>query len=99
MSDELEQLVEKADSAIQSASDLKALDDLRVSFLGKKGEITQRMQTLGKLAPEERKEAGKLINNAKQAVQQAIEARKTALQAEELNARLAEEAIDVTCYA
>ena len=96
MSDELEQIVEKADAAIKSASDLKALDDLRVSYLGKKGEITQRMQTLGKLAPEERKEAGKLINNAKQAVQQAIEARKAALQAEELNAKLAEEAIDVT---
>ena len=96
MSDALEQLVEKADSAIQSASDLKALDDLRVSYLGKKGEITQRMQSLGKLPPEERKEAGKLINNAKQAVQNAIEARKAALQAEELNAKLAQEAIDVT---
>lgn len=96
MSDALEQLVEKADSAIQSASDLKTLDDLRVSYLGKKGEITQRMQSLGKLAPEERKEAGKLINNAKQAVQNAIEARKSALQTEELNAKLAQEAIDVT---
>ncbi len=96
MSDGLEQLVEKAGSAIQGASDLKTLDDLRVSYLGKKGEITQRMQSLGKLAPEERKEAGKLINDAKQAVQQALEARKAALQAEELNAKLAQEAIDVT---
>ena len=96
VSNELEQLVDKANAAIKSASDLKALDDLRVSYLGKKGEITQRMQTLGKLAPEERKEAGKLINIAKQAVQQALEARKAALQAEELNAKLAEEAIDVT---
>ena len=96
MSDGLEQLVEKAGSAIQGASDLKTLDDLRVSYLGKKGEITQRMQSLGKLAPEERKEAGKLINDAKQAVQQALEARKSALQAEVLNAKLAQEAIDVT---
>ncbi|WP_455376495.1 phenylalanine--tRNA ligase subunit alpha [Kaarinaea lacus] len=96
VSDGLEQLVEKAGSAIQGASDLKTLDDLRVSYLGKKGEITQRMQSLGKLAPEERKEAGKLINDAKQAVQQALEARKAALQAEELNAKLAQEAIDVT---
>lgn len=96
MSDELEQLVEKASSAIKSAGDLKSLDDLRVSYLGKKGEITQRMQTLGKLSPDERKEAGKLINDAKQAVQQALEVRKAALQAEELNEKLAKEAIDVT---
>lgn len=96
MSDALEQLVKKADSAIQAASDLKALDDLRVAYLGKKGEITQRMQMLGKLSPEERKEAGKLINDAKQAVQKALEARKTALQAAELDVKLAEEAVDVT---
>jgi len=96
VSDELEQLVEKASSAIKSAGDLKSLDDLRVSYLGKKGEITQRMQTLGKLSPDERKEAGKLINDAKQAVQQALEVRKAALQAEELNEKLAKEAIDVT---
>jgi len=96
VSDELEKLVKKADSAVKSASDLKTLDDLRVFYLGKKGEITQRMQTLGKLSPEERKEAGKLINDAKQAVQKALEARKAALQAEELNERLSKEAVDVT---
>jgi phenylalanyl-tRNA synthetase alpha chain len=96
VSDELEQLVKNADSAIQAASDLKALDDLRVAYLGKKGEITQRMQTLGKLSPEERKEAGKLINDAKQAVQKALESRKTALQSAELDVKLAEEAVDVT---
>ncbi len=96
MADELEQLIKKADVAIQNASDLKALDDLRVAYLGKKGEITQRMQTLGKLSPDERKEAGKLINDAKQVVQKALEARKIALQAAELNEKLSQEAIDVT---
>jgi phenylalanyl-tRNA synthetase alpha chain len=96
VSDALKQLIEKAESTIQDASDLKALDDLRVAYLGKKGEITQRMQTLGKLSPDERKEAGKLINNAKQAVQKAIEVRKVALQTAELDAKLATEAVDVT---
>ena len=96
MSDALEKLVEKAQQAIQGALDLKALDDLRVAYLGKKGEITQRMQTLGKLSPEERKEAGKLINNAKQVVQKAIEARKAALEKAELDAKLIAEAVDVT---
>ncbi len=96
MSDALEQLVSNAERAIAGAQDLKALDDLRVSYLGKKGEITQRMQTLGKLAPEERKEAGKHINIAKQAIQTAIEARKSALESAALDAKLAAEAIDVT---
>jgi len=96
VSDTLEKLVNKADSAISGAADLKALDDLRVMYLGKKGEITQRMQTLGKLSPDERKEAGKLINDAKQAIQQALEARKAELQAAELNEKLASEAVDVT---
>jgi phenylalanyl-tRNA synthetase alpha chain len=96
LSDALEQLVSNAERAIAGAQDLKALDDLRVSYLGKKGEITQRMQTLGKLAPEERKEAGKHINIAKQAIQTAIEARKSALESAALDAKLAAEAIDVT---
>jgi phenylalanyl-tRNA synthetase alpha chain len=96
LSDALEQLVSNAERAIAGAQDLKALDDLRVSYLGKKGEITQRMQTLGKLAPEERKEAGKHINIAKQAIQGAIEARKSALESAALDAKLAAEAIDVT---
>ncbi|MGD8559986.1 MAG: phenylalanine--tRNA ligase subunit alpha [Gammaproteobacteria bacterium] len=96
MADALEQLVKDAEQAINSAPDLKALDELRVAYLGKKGEITQRMQGLGKLAPEQRKEAGKQINTAKQAIQGAIEARKEALEAEALDARLAAEAVDVT---
>ena len=96
MADALEQIVNDAEQAVQSAQDLKALDDLRVAYLGKKGDITQRMQGLGKLPPEQRKEAGQQINTAKQAIQSAIEARKQALQAEELDARLAAEAVDVT---
>jgi phenylalanyl-tRNA synthetase alpha chain len=96
LSDALKELVRNAQLAINGAQDLKALDDLRVAYMGKKGEITQRMQTLGKLAPEERKEAGKHINNAKQAIQAAIEARKSSLELAALNAKLAAEAVDVT---
>jgi phenylalanyl-tRNA synthetase alpha chain len=96
LSDALEQLVSNAERAIQNAQDLKALDDLRVAYLGKKGEITQRMQTLGTLAPEERKEAGKYINLAKQSIQAAIEERKSALELANLDAKLAAEAIDIT---
>jgi phenylalanyl-tRNA synthetase alpha chain len=96
VADALEELVSKANRSIQEAQDLKVLDDLRVAYLGKKGEITQKMQSLGKLAPEERKEAGKHINGAKQAIQSALEAKKTTLQSAELDAKLAAEAVDVT---
>ena len=79
----LRDLVSKAATEIDAASDLAALDAVRVSYLGKKGEITARLKTLGQLAPEERSAAGKEINQAKQAVQQALNERREALEAVE----------------
>jgi len=96
VSKELQQLVSEAEKAITSTADLKELDQHRVHYLGKKGLITAQMQSLGKLPPEERKEAGKVINQAKQAVQVAIETRKQKLQQEDLERKLASEAVDVT---
>lgn len=96
MQQELDKLVNAAQKAVDSAEDLSALDQVRVQYLGKKGEITLQMQTLGKLPHEERRDAGKVINIAKQKVQAAIEQRREVLKAAELNARLEAEAIDVT---
>ena len=96
MSTELEQLTKDAEKAINDAADLKQLDQERVRYLGKKGLITDRMQELGKLPPAERKEAGKQINIAKQAIQNAIQARKEILEHEALNAALERERVDVT---
>ena len=96
MSTELEQLTKDAEKAINDAADLKQLDQERVRYLGKKGLITDRMQELGKLPPAERKEAGKQINIAKQAIQNAIQARKEILEHEALNAVLERERVDVT---
>lgn len=92
----LDTLVQEAQEAITAATDLQRLDDLRVQFLGKKGSITGQMKQLGSLSAEERPKAGQVINQAKQAVQQAIEARKETLQSEVLNARLSSEAVDVS---
>ena len=94
--EELQQQVEQARQAIEQAADLQVLDQVRVQYLGKKGLLTERMKQLGQLAPEDRPKAGALINEAKEAVQQAIEARKETLQSVALNARLAAEAVDVT---
>ena len=96
MQNELNQLVEAAEQAINKAADLKSLDDIRVSYLGKKGSITERMKMLGKLPKEEKPAAGQAINVAKQAVQKSLEARKETLNNAELEAKLASETIDVT---
>ncbi len=92
----LSDLVSKAASEIDAAADLAALDAVRVTYLGKKGEITARLKTLGQLAPEERSAAGQEINQAKQTVLQALNARREALETAAMEARLAADAVDVT---
>ena len=92
----LDALVSQALEAVRQTADVNALEQLRVQYLGKKGELTALMQTLGKLSAEERPKAGALINAAKNSVQDAMNARKTELEAAELEARLAAERIDVT---
>ncbi|MGD8785738.1 MAG: phenylalanine--tRNA ligase subunit alpha, partial [Thioalkalispiraceae bacterium] len=96
MEKELAKLVKEAEDAVKAAADLQALDQVRVNYLGKKGSITAQMKNLGKLSAEERPKAGQVINQAKQAVQASIEAKKTALEDAKLNEQLASETIDVT---
>ena len=83
-------------AAIAGAGALDQLENLRVEALGKKGEVTNLMKTLGSLSPEERKNAGQSLNQLKDALTEAIEARKSALQDEALNQRLKTETLDMT---
>ena len=92
----LAELVASAKAAINEASDVAALDNVRVEYLGKKGLLTLQMTTLRELPAEERPAAGAVINEAKEQVQQALNARKSALESAALNARLASETIDVS---
>lgn len=92
----LQEIIANATAAINAAESLVALDEVRVQYLGKKGELTVQLQSLGKLPPEERRTAGQEINVAKEAVQKALAERKDALQSAELEAKLAAETIDVT---
>ncbi|MGO1119738.1 phenylalanine--tRNA ligase subunit alpha [Rhodovibrionaceae bacterium A322] len=96
MSDQQEALRAEVLEAVAAATTTAALDEVRVTALGKKGSITALMKTLGQLAPEARKEAGKAINEIKQAVAAAIEQRKAELEAAELDAQLLAERIDVS---
>ncbi|MFC4293273.1 phenylalanine--tRNA ligase subunit alpha [Sphingorhabdus arenilitoris] len=81
---------------INSASTLEALEELRVSALGKNGQITALMKSLGGLSQEEKKELGPLYNGYRRDTEQAIAARKDALEAEALNQRLASESLDMS---
>ena len=74
--DALPELVNTAQAAIAGAADLAALDQARVHYLGKKGALTERLKELGRLPPEQRREAGQAINEAKQALETALAARK-----------------------
>jgi len=94
--EEIDRLVAEAEAAIRAATELARLDELRVHYLGKKGVITQRMKTLGDLAPEERRAAGQTINAAKERVQGEVETRRAMLENAALEERLAAEAVDVT---
>jgi phenylalanyl-tRNA synthetase alpha chain len=92
----LESLVEQALADVRASRDLSALEEVRVRLLGKKGLLTEQLKGLGKLPAAERPAAGQKINDAKAAVQSALEVRRAELDIETLNAELARGAIDVT---
>lgn len=96
MQPELQSILEQASQAIAQAKDLQALDQVRVQFLGKKGQLTEYLKNLGQLSPEERPKAGQAVNQIKQQLQTLFGERDAALQSAELSAKLATESIDIT---
>jgi len=92
----LERLAIEAKAAIAAAENGATLEQLRVDYLGKKGQITGLLKGLGNLSADDRPKAGALINVVKQELQELIGARKTELDAIVGKARLEQEAIDVT---
>ena len=93
---ELSELIESAQREFALAGQAAALEDAKARYLGKTGRLTMLMKELGKLAPEERRARGQEINRAKTEVEAALNARREALAAEALAAKLAAESIDVT---
>ena len=92
----INKIITKAQKAIAKANDLKDLDDARVLYLGKKGELTSLLKGLGKLSKAERPVMGEAINEAKVEIQKLIESRKNELEEIDLEKRILEEKIDVT---
>src|ERR1700726_1746477 len=96
LADALSILVERALADVAASANLERLDDVRVRLLGKKGNFTEQLKSLGALPAAERPAAGQRINEAKASIQAAIEARRRHLEAAALDAELAKGAIDVT---
>jgi phenylalanyl-tRNA synthetase alpha chain len=82
--------------AVDSSTELSALEELRVRALGKSGWVTEKLKTLGKMAEAEKKKAGAIVNRIRQDIQEAIEKKRAELEAAAVASKLAKERIDVT---
>lgn len=87
---------EQASEAIKQATDIVALEQIRVDFLGKKGKLTELLKGLANLSAEEKPKVGQLVNQAKQGISALIETKMIELKEKQLLAKLAAEQIDVT---
>ncbi|WCN13773.1 phenylalanine--tRNA ligase subunit alpha [Marinomonas mediterranea] len=92
----LNQILANALEAVAASDSESALDDIRVKYLGKKGELTALLKQLGNVAPEERPKFGQLVNEAKAQVQEKMNERKASLAKAALDIKLASETIDIS---
>jgi phenylalanyl-tRNA synthetase alpha chain len=95
-SEELNLVVASAQADFAAANDVVSLADVKAKYLGKEGLLTERLKQLGKLPPAEKAVMGKALNVAKQSVEAYLKGREAQLIAQQLNAKLSSEAIDVT---
>jgi phenylalanyl-tRNA synthetase alpha chain len=93
---DLDALRQEAESAIAEAASADALEELRVRYLGRKSELTRTLRSIGELPPEERGPVGKTANAVRVALEEQLRRRTEELSASELDARLAQDRIDVT---
>ena len=96
MKEKLEEIKINALKDIEKANDSKSLNDVRVAYLGKTGEISMLMRTLGSVSKEERPAVGKLINDLRDVIESALTEKTTAIVEKEKQERLKAEDIDVT---
>jgi len=96
MAADLQALKDETDAALTAAADLRAWDAIRVAVLGRNGRLTGLLRDLGKTPPEQRRERGTALNQLKDLLTAAIDARKQALESAALDDRVASERIDVT---
>ena len=96
MQEKLNQIKEAAVEAIESAKSTAKIDEVRVKYLGKKGELTTILKSMANLSKEEKPVVGKLVNDAKKAIEQKLEEVLSEIKEKEKNEKLKNEVIDVT---
>lgn len=96
MKEKLQKIREEAMRQMEEAKELSSLNDVRVSFLGKKGELTAVLKGMKDVSPEERPMVGQLVNETREAIEKTLEEAKKKLEAAEMEKRLEKEVIDVT---
>ena len=96
MKEKLEQIKVSVEEALKNADAMEALENIRIKFMGKKGELTAVLKGMGKLSPEERPKIGALANEIRQRLEKEIEEKKAAIAAAIEAKKLEEEVIDVT---
>ena len=98
MKTRLEEIKKAAEAAVLSSKTQQEIDELRVKYLGKKGELTAILKQMGSLSPEERPIMGQLVNEAKEKVEKLIAERTAVIKQKETELKLKAEALDVTRY-
>jgi phenylalanyl-tRNA synthetase alpha chain len=96
MNDRITDIRAEAEQAITGATDTRALDDVRIRYLGRKAELPNLLRNVAELPPEERAATGKAANAARKALEAAIDARAQELAAQELDQRLERDRVDIT---
>lgn len=96
MKQQLEAIRAKVTQALEAAGDLKLLDEIRIQYLGKKGELTQVLRGMGSLSPEERPQIGALANQVRAHIETLLEQKKQELAAKAQDKKLVSETLDVT---
>ncbi len=96
MKEQLDQIKKNIEESINDAQNIKSIEEVKVKFLGKKGELTAILKTMGTLPAEERPKVGQIVNDVRIYAEELIEKTKSKIIEEEINARLKLEKIDVT---
>lgn len=96
MTDEIEAVKTKALQAVEKVADLKELESVRVAYLGKKGELTRLLRSMGNLKPEDRPAVGQMVNAVRDELTEKLQVRRDELVEADLENRLVKERIDVT---
>ena len=96
MNDRIADIRAQAEQAIAAANDTKTLEDVRIQYLGRKAELPNLLRNVAELPPDQRAATGKAANKARKALEAAIDARASELEAQELDQRLERDRVDIT---